>query len=86
MLNDDAYDRATMPNTGNTLNNYFKPVPKVERPAVNMQQWEVVDELQAEIERALDEDLAAQRALNDQRALDGQTERDLEESMAWWAH
>ena len=85
MLNDDAYDRATMPNTGNTLNNYFKPVPKVERPAVNMQQWEGVDELQAEIERALDEQ-ATQRALNDQRALNEQTERDLEESMAWWAH
>ena len=67
-----------MPNKGNTLNNYFKPVPKVEEPAVNMQQWEEIDGLQAAVERALDEQ-AAQR-------LDEQTERDLDESMAWWAH
>ena len=72
MLDDSAYDRAVMPNKGNTLANYFKPVPKVERPAV-------IDELQAEIEKALDEQAT-------QRALDEQTERDLDESMAFWAH
>ena len=79
MLDDSAYDRAVMPNKGNTLANYFKPVPKVERPAGNMQQWEETDELQAAVERALDEQAA-------QRAADEQTERDLDESMAWWAH